>query len=181
MEHIDNAAFARVGLDPDREQARRLAAALTIEAADVRARFEPDDPPSWWAAAAVARVLDPLSRCQLGDLVAGLGLGRASFRDPDRGDRTDPTRALLRHLLRDRLIDLLRVSAGERPYWRWEADGRYAPAAGVAPAAPPPMPAALGTTRPPSTSGEARATTSSGVSGASTASGKGTTPLSSRT
>ena len=118
--HISDDAFKRVGLRVGSRQARAFVASL----GDV-AEAERDDAASVasnrWARRASDRALGALSRCQLGDLVADLGLGSVDFAEPDSGDPADPVRAVLRHLLRDRLIDVLRISAGQRPLWCWPA------------------------------------------------------------
>ena len=121
MERIPDDVFARVGLRTDSAQARAFAAALAQAAASVRAERGPGHLPASWPAAAVNRALAGLSRCQLGDLAAGLGLGEVAFGDEDRGDPADPVRAVLHHLLRDRLVDLLRLSAGQPAFWVWGA------------------------------------------------------------
>jgi hypothetical protein len=115
------AASAKVGLRTDREQAWRLSAALATTAAVVRVELGPDPPPTRWASWSVYRMLGSMSRCELGDLVAGLGLADVSFAAADPGDPADPARAVLDHLLRDRLIDALRVAVGLEPFWCWPA------------------------------------------------------------
>lgn len=123
---IELAALAKVGLRTDREQAWRLTAALATTAAVVRVELGPDPPPTRWASLSVYRMLGSMSRCELGDLVAGLGLADVSFAAADPGDPADPARAVLDHLLRDRLIDALRVAAGLEPFWCWPAADRHA-------------------------------------------------------
>lgn len=124
MERATADAFARVGLDGDSEPARKIAGALARAARELRARSGADEPPAAWASLAANRVLCGLSRCELGDLVGVLGLGAVAFPDDDPGDPADPARPILHHLLRDRLADALRLAAGERPFWPWDAERR---------------------------------------------------------
>lgn len=120
MRIVDD-AFARVGMRLGTERARAFAAALGAAADAARGEPGPIAGGTGWAWRAVDRTLAGLSRCELGALVADLGLGSAAFAGDDRADRADPVRAVLRHLLRDRLVDVLRLSAGQRPFWCWPA------------------------------------------------------------
>ncbi len=124
MVKLTDDAFARVGLDGDSEHAREIAAALTRAATEVRARSASGELPAAWATLAANDVLCAMSRCELGDLVDALGQGAVAFPDDDPGDPADPARPVLHHLLRDRLADALRLGAGERPFWPWDAASR---------------------------------------------------------
>lgn len=77
---------------------------------------------------AVDRALHGLQPCDLAEIVEGLGLGAVTI--AVEGDAAEARRALsevLRHLLRGRLIDALRVSDGLPAFWSW-LPGRHAPA-----------------------------------------------------
>lgn len=115
---IREAAFNEVGMRVASARARAFAATLG-EAADAERGAESGTGSTRWAWRAADRVTAALSRCELGELVCDLGLGAAAFAGVDSTDPADPTRAVLRHLLRDRLVDVLRVSAGCRPFWCW--------------------------------------------------------------
>ena len=116
---LDEAAFGAVGLRLDSVRARALAVALGEAADAARTAGE-----GGWAWGAVERVLGALERAELVGLVGDLGLVGITV-DGETAD--DPVCDILRHLLRDRLVDVLRVGAGQPPFWSWEA---------VAPAAP---------------------------------------------
>ena len=110
---IDEAAFGAVGLRLDSARARALAVALGEAAVAARTSGE-----GGWAWGAVERVLGALGRAELVGLVGDLGLvgGAVGGEAAD-----DPVCDILRHLLRDRLVDVLRVGAGQRPFWPWPA------------------------------------------------------------
>lgn len=118
---IADDTFARVGMRVETERARAFAATLGAAADAARDEPGPVAGDTGWAWRAVDRAIGALSRCELGALVADLGLGTAAFAGDDRADPDDPLRAVLRHLLRDRLVDVLRLSAGQRPFWCWPA------------------------------------------------------------
>ncbi|CAA9539538.1 MAG: hypothetical protein AVDCRST_MAG49-697 [uncultured Thermomicrobiales bacterium] len=114
---IEEEAFGAVGLHLDAARARDLAAALG-EAATV-AQAEPG---GTWAWSAVERVLGTLGRRELAGLVANTSLVTAGTdHGPDDGSAPDPVCDVLRHLLRDRLVDVLRICAGQPPFWSWVA------------------------------------------------------------
>ena len=121
MMRIPDDAFARVGLVADSEDTRAFADSLEEAVAAARTELGPASTPISWASLAVNRLLGSLSRCELGGLVEAFGLGEVVFAHDDPGDPADPTRSVLRHLLRGRLVDLLRLSAGQPPFWCWDA------------------------------------------------------------
>ena len=114
------AAFDLVGLRIESSTAAAFVAALGE--AEETVEDECGDRREW---VAVDRVIGGLSRLELVRLVDELGLGRVTVVDGEEWSAPrDPVRRVLLHLLRDRLVDALRISAGRRPFWTWDAVGR---------------------------------------------------------
>lgn len=114
---IDEAAFAQVGLRMDSARARALDGALGEVADAARTAAERTS-----SARVVDRVLGAMGRRDLVALASDLGLLTAPLGGgPDTETTPDPVADLLRHLLRDRLVDVLRIRAGQPPFWTWEA------------------------------------------------------------
>ena len=113
---IDETAFGAVGLRLESARARALAASLTEAASAARTAGE-----AGWAWGAVARVLGALGPVELVGLAGDLELASVTIAaEPRPGTADDPVCDVLRHLLRDRLVDALRVGAGQPPFWAWE-------------------------------------------------------------
>jgi hypothetical protein len=116
---LDTAAFAAVGLRLETPRARAFAAALGQAAAEERAAGE-----GGWPGRAVDRLIHSVELAHLAEVVADLGFGRLAPTGGAAGSGANTAlRALLTHLVRDRLQDALRVQAGLPAFWPWEERG----------------------------------------------------------
>ena len=114
---FDDAHFAAVGLRLETARARAFAAALCQAAVEEIATGD-----GGWPGRAVDRLVRAVSVEHLAGVLEDVGPGRVAVAT-DVGDDAgaETLRALLIHLLRDRLQDALRLSAGRCPFWSWDA------------------------------------------------------------
>jgi hypothetical protein len=112
---IADAAFEAVGLHVGSERTDAFVAGLSREADALASegmghRYR----------VAVDRVLKGLSLFDLADLVESLGLGAVTVHaDRDAAGAEKALGDVLRHLLRRRLIDAMRISDGLPAFWSW--------------------------------------------------------------
>jgi hypothetical protein len=126
----DAAHFAAVGLRIETARARAFAAALCHAASEERAGGD-----GGWPGRAVDRVVRSVSVEQLASVIEDMGLGGFALAHDAVDDAgADALRALMIHLLRDQLQDALRLSAGLRPFWPWDAPVAAGEPAALAPA-----------------------------------------------
>ena len=122
---FDAAHFAAVGLRIETARARAFASALCHAASEERAAGD-----GGWPGRAVDRLIQAVPVEQFAGVVEDMGTGGFTVsRDAGDAAGADALRALMTHLLRDQLQDALRLSAGVRPFWPWDAPvGAHEPA-----------------------------------------------------
>jgi hypothetical protein len=122
---LDEEIFAAVGLRLETDRARAFAATLGQAAVGERT----DD--GGWSRRVVDRVVRQVPLEHLTGVTEDLGLGTLVLPPGDPDPEAEiALRALLVHVLRDPLQDVLRLAAGQRTFWvdQVPGDSRYQPA-----------------------------------------------------